>query len=143
MASLCKRNCKAVRKITLWKEDKIAFISMSMYHTSAHKSEYVASGLIAKKYQQATSFLIPCLHLTPNQPAERCLLFSYGGCGGNTNNFQSEESCISTCGGPTGALIHAIQLHGHDKSSPILADVRCRCNLLRTKNVPCCLVIIV
>ena len=39
-------------------------------------------------------------------------MFSYGGCGGNTNNFQSEESCISTCGGPTGALVHAIQLHG-------------------------------
>jgi len=47
-----------------------------------------------------------------DQLAERCLLFSYGGCGGNTNNFQSEESCISTCGGPTGALVHAIQLHG-------------------------------
>lgn len=49
VASLCKRNCKAVRKITLWKEDKIAFISMSIYHTSAHKSENVANGAIAKK----------------------------------------------------------------------------------------------
>lgn len=47
-----------------------------------------------------------------DQSAERCLLFSYGGCGGNINNFQSEESCISSCGGPSGALIHAIQLHG-------------------------------
>lgn len=47
-----------------------------------------------------------------DKTAERCLLFSYGGCGGNTNNFQSEDSCISTCGGPSGALIHAIQLHG-------------------------------
>jgi len=47
-----------------------------------------------------------------DQTAKRCLLFSYGGCGGNTNNFLTENSCISTCGGPTGALIHAIQLHG-------------------------------
>lgn len=47
-----------------------------------------------------------------DQAAKRCLLFSYGGCGGNTNNFLTEDSCIATCGGPTGALIHAIQLHG-------------------------------
>ena len=48
-----------------------------------------------------------------DQAAGRCLLFSYGGCGGNTNNFLTEDSCIATCGGPTGALIHAIQLHGN------------------------------
>jgi hypothetical protein len=47
-----------------------------------------------------------------DKTAERCLLFSYGGCGGNTNNFLTEEGCISTCGGPAGALIHAIQQHG-------------------------------
>ena len=47
-----------------------------------------------------------------DQTAKRCLLFSYGGCGGNTNNFLTEESCIGACGGPSGALIHAIQLHG-------------------------------
>ena len=40
-------------------------------------------------------------------------MFSYGGCGGNTNNYVTEESCISACGGPTGALLHAIQLHGN------------------------------
>lgn len=48
-----------------------------------------------------------------DKTAERCLLFSYGGCGGNTNNFVTEEGCISTCGGPAGALLHAIQLHGN------------------------------
>ena len=47
-----------------------------------------------------------------DQSASRCLLFSYGGCGGNTNNFLTEESCIGSCGGPRGALIHAIQRHG-------------------------------
>ena len=51
-----------------------------------------------------------------DQTAKRCLLFSYGGCGGNTNNFLTEDSCIATCGGPTGALIHAIQLHGNIQS---------------------------
>ena len=71
------------------------------------------------QYLRSTYYPIYCSHsescdwqLWFHQHAERCLLFSYGGCGGNTNNFQSEESCISTCGGPTGALIHAIQLHG-------------------------------
>ena len=44
--------------------------------------------------------------------AQRCLLFSYGGCGGNINNFVTEKACINSCGGPTGALLHAIQLHG-------------------------------
>ena len=52
-----------------------------------------------------------------DQSAKRCLLFSYGGCGGNTNNFLTEESCIGTCGGPSGALIHAIQLHGNNLMS--------------------------
>ena len=46
------------------------------------------------------------------QSAQRCLLFSYGGGGGNTNNFLTEDSCIAACGGPSGALVHAIQLHG-------------------------------
>ena len=54
-----------------------------------------------------------------DQSAKRCLLFSYGGCGGNTNNFLTEESCIGTCGGPSGALIHAIQLHGKHQHSDI------------------------
>lgn len=42
----CKRNCKAVRKIALWKEDKVASIVMSIYHTSALQSEYIASGAL-------------------------------------------------------------------------------------------------
>jgi hypothetical protein len=57
-----------------------------------------------------------------DKTAERCLLFSYGGCGGNTNNFLTEEGCISTCGGPAGALIHAIQQHGR-KFYEILTDL--------------------
>ena len=59
-----------------------------------------------------------------DQTASRCLLFSYGGCGGNTNNFLTEESCIGTCGGPSGALIHAIQLHGELSSVEVSKKFR-------------------
>ena len=58
-----------------------------------------------------------------DKTAERCLLFSYGGCGGNTNNFVTEEGCISTCGGPAGALLHAIQLHGNIVISFIISFI--------------------
>lgn len=30
--------------------------------------------------------------------AERCIQFSYGGTGGNANNFASENDCMQTCG---------------------------------------------
>lgn len=30
-------------------------------------------------------------------PAGRCYSFTYGGCGGNTNNYNSMGSCLSTC----------------------------------------------
>ncbi|KAJ6655572.1 hypothetical protein lerEdw1_005043 [Lerista edwardsae] len=33
-------------------------------------------------------------------PAQRkCLLFTYGGCHGNSNNFETEEACEEACGG--------------------------------------------
>ncbi|CAL1298900.1 unnamed protein product [Larinioides sclopetarius] len=30
---------------------------------------------------------------------ERCKEFIYGGCGGNSNNFETEEECKAICGG--------------------------------------------
>ena len=30
----------------------------------------------------------------------RCQLFSYGGCGGNSNNFETLDQCVAHCGGP-------------------------------------------
>ena len=33
-----------------------------------------------------------------NAVDERCLLFSYGGCGGNKNNFRSKAECEFACG---------------------------------------------
>jgi len=35
-----------------------------------------------------------------NKVLGRCELFSYGGCGGNTNNFETQEECVAHCGGP-------------------------------------------
>ena len=32
-----------------------------------------------------------------NKITRRCEMFSYGGCGGNANNFVNERDCIRTC----------------------------------------------
>ena len=29
----------------------------------------------------------------------RCRLFTYGGCGGNSNNFATQDECVANCGG--------------------------------------------
>ena len=34
----------------------------------------------------------------------RCGLFSYGGCGGNSNNFETQDQCVAHCGGPSGGI---------------------------------------
>lgn len=37
-----------------------------------------------------------------NTETGKCELFSYGGCEGNANNFESEEACGAACGGDPG-----------------------------------------
>uniref|UniRef100_A0A3B1K5L6 ABPP n=1 Tax=Astyanax mexicanus TaxID=7994 RepID=A0A3B1K5L6_ASTMX len=43
----------------------------------------------------------PCRAMLPRwyfvKEEGRCAPFIYGGCGGNRNNFESEEYCLSVC----------------------------------------------
>ena len=43
-----------------------------------------------------------------NKRRGRCELFSYGGCGGNTNNFETQDECVAHCGGPLDEVLHAV-----------------------------------
>jgi len=38
-----------------------------------------------------------------NKDSNRCFRFTFTGCGGNDNNFQTAEECLRTCGGSTPA----------------------------------------
>jgi hypothetical protein len=51
----------------------------------------------------------PCQAETPrwyfNSTNNKCQQFMYGGCGGNQNNFQSEEMCNTVCPGKQSVLL--------------------------------------
>nr|CAH7768290.1 unnamed protein product [Callosobruchus chinensis] len=38
-----------------------------------------------------------------------CKVFAYGGCGGNRNNFDTMEECLTTCGASQGKVVKAIK----------------------------------
>lgn len=50
----------------------------------------------------------PCRAAFPryfyNSTATSCEQFIFGGCGGNTNNFETKEKCEATCSGVTGTF---------------------------------------
>lgn len=51
----------------------------------------------------------PCRAAFPryfyNSTAMSCEKFIFGGCGGNTNNFETKEKCEATCSGVTGSVL--------------------------------------
>ena len=42
----------------------------------------------------------------------QCQLFSYGGCGGNSNNFEALDQCVAHCGGPREDVFQVSRLTG-------------------------------
>lgn len=36
---------------------------------------------------------------------QTCKMFVYGGCGGNDNNFNTEQECYNACNGVTGKCV--------------------------------------
>nr|CDS26432.1 Kunitz protease inhibitor [Hymenolepis microstoma] len=54
-----------------------------------------------------------CLALFPrwgfDKLVGKCRKFTYGGCGGNGNNYQSKKECRKACGGPGGRRRGGIQ----------------------------------
>ena len=61
-----------------------------------------------------------------NKLRGRCELFSYGGCGGNTNNFAQQDECVAHCGGPLDEVLHAVVSGGYRR---IIAE--CCCILIK------------
>ncbi|KFW85548.1 Amyloid-like 2, partial [Manacus vitellinus] len=68
--------------------------------------------------------VMPRWYFDPNK--RKCIRFIYGGCGGNRNNFESEEYCMAVCKkmNPSPALPFAVQDPGFPSpadASPVLA----------------------
>ncbi|XP_069064663.1 kunitz-type protease inhibitor 1 isoform X2 [Pleurodeles waltl] len=48
---------------------------------------------------------------------QKCFIFTYGGCSGNTNNFVKEEECLATCNGVSKNDVFGRRLEQSDKQA--------------------------
>ena len=60
-----------------------------------------------------------------NVTAGECQAFSYGGCEGNENNFETFEACFASCSNERTSL-PPIHPHNHNFSQLFLAVKKCR-----------------
>ncbi|NXP81266.1 SPIT1 inhibitor, partial [Ramphastos sulfuratus] len=56
-----------------------------------------------------------------NPFSEKCDPFTYGGCGGNGNNFQEEEECVKSCSGITKADVIGRRWESFESQSDTLS----------------------
>ncbi|KAK3510537.1 hypothetical protein QTP70_009872 [Hemibagrus guttatus] len=75
--------------------------SVAMTTTTTTTTESVEE--VVREVCWANAETGPCRAMLPRwyfvKEEGRCAPFIYGGCGGNRNNFESEEYCLSVCGG--------------------------------------------
>ena len=52
----------------------------------------------------------------------KCVEKTYGGCGGNTNNFETQDECVAHCDGPLDEVLHAV-VSGESSHYSLLHEV--------------------
>ena len=70
-----------------------------------------------------------------NLTTSHCELFSYSGCGGNSNRFFTLEKCINTCGKYNMSLV-IISTYGYIGCSFGTISLNCKSNLCSTSKCP-------